>query len=51
MCLGETENYLYSEDYSNPKHKSSITNEEKQLLFNKNFPKFAKGIEQIYIPL
>jgi hypothetical protein len=49
--LKGTENYLYSEDYYNPNHKSSITNEEKQLLFYKNFPKFAKGIEQIYIPL
>jgi hypothetical protein len=49
--LKGTEQYLYSEDYSNPNHKSSIANEEKQLLFNKNFPKFAKGIEKIYIPL
>lgn len=51
MHLVGTELYLYSEDYSNPSHKSSITNEEKSLLFNKNFPKFAKGIERIYIPL
>lgn len=49
--LDGTENYLYSEDYSNPNHKSSITNEEKNLLFRKNFPKFAKGINKIYIPL
>jgi glycosyltransferase involved in cell wall biosynthesis len=51
MCLQGTENYLYSEDYSNPNHKSSITNEEKNELFKINFPKFAKGIENIYIPL
>ena len=45
------EEYIYSEDYSNPNHKSSITNEEKDLLFKKNFPIFAKGIDKIYIPL
>ena len=49
--LKGTEDYLYSEDYSNPVHKSSITNEEKNFLFQKNFPKFAKGIDKIYIPL
>jgi glycosyltransferase involved in cell wall biosynthesis len=49
--LEGTENYIYSEDYSNPNHKSSITNEEKNLLFKKNFPKFAKGIDKIYLPL
>jgi glycosyltransferase involved in cell wall biosynthesis len=49
--LEGTENYIYSEDYSNPNHKSSITNEEKNLLFKKNFPKFAKGIKSIYLPL
>ena len=49
--LDGTEKYIYSEDYSNPNHKSSITNEEKNLLFKKNFPKFAKGINKIYIPL
>jgi len=42
---------LYSEDYSNPNHKSSITNEEKNEHFKKNFPLFQKGIERIYIPL
>ena len=51
LCIENTENYIYSEDYSNPNHKSSITNEEKNLLFKKNFPKFAKGIDKIYIPL
>lgn len=51
MMLEGTENYIYSEDYSNPNHKSSITNEEKNLLFRKNFPKFAKGIDKIHIPL
>ena len=51
LCIEGTENYIYSEDYSNPNHKSSITNEEKNLLFKKNFPKFAKGIKSIYLPL
>lgn len=51
VCLDGTDQYIYSEDYSNPTHKSSITNEEKNLLFKKNFPIFAKGIESIYIPL
>jgi len=50
MIVG-TENYLYAEDYSNPNHQSSITNEEKNLLFRKNFPLFAKGIDKIYRPL
>lgn len=49
--LNNTSEYIYSEDYSNPNHKSSITNEEKDLLFKKNFPIFVKGVEQIYIPL
>jgi hypothetical protein len=51
LMIEGTEQYIYSEDYSNPNHKSSITNEEKDLLFKKNFPIFAKGIEQIYLPL
>lgn len=51
ISLNNTSEYIYSEDYSNPNHKSSITNEEKNLLFRKNFPIFAKGIDKIYIPL
>lgn len=50
MLVG-TEDYLYAEDYSNPNHKSSITNEEKNLHFKKNFPKFATKVYQTYIPL
>lgn len=50
-CINGTEDYIYSEDYSNPNHKSSISNEEKNKLFKKNFPLFQKGIERIYIPL
>lgn len=51
MCKVGTENYLYSEDYSNPNHKSSISNEEKQKYFNENFPKFKEGIKNIFISL
>ena len=49
--LKGTEQYLYSHDYSTPGHKSSITDEEKQLLFSKNFPKFISGIDNIFIKL
>lgn len=48
FMLKGTDDYLHSEDYSNPDHKSSITNDEKNLLFKKNWPIFAKGITQIY---
>lgn len=51
MMRNGTENYLHSEDYSNPFHKSSITNEEKNLLFEKNRRIFAKPITKIYRPL
>jgi GT2 family glycosyltransferase len=51
LCLRGTEEYLYSEDYSNPNHKSSITNEEKSFLFKKNITKFNPNPERIYIPL
>lgn len=51
LMLAGTEKYLYSEDYSNPNHKSSISNEEKNLLFKKNYPIFAQPIKDIYIPL
>ena len=46
-----TRRYLYSEDYSNPNHTSSITKEEKSLLFKKNLPIFTEPIKQIYLPL
>lgn len=51
MMLEGTEEYLYAHDYSNINHKSSITNDEKNLLFSKNFPKFVKGFKDRYIPL
>ena len=51
-CYSRTKEYIYAEDYNNKyNHKSSITNKEKDLLFKKNFPIFAKGIDKIYIPL
>lgn len=50
--LKGTEDYLYAEDYSNPTHKSSITDEEKKKHVRDNWDKFFKEpIKQIYIPL
>lgn len=49
--LAGTSEYIYSEDYSNTDHKSSITNEEKNFYFNKNKYIFAKPISTIYRPL
>lgn len=43
--------YIYSEDYSNPAHKSSITDLEKQKCFSENLPKFREPIKNIYLPL
>lgn len=50
-CLPNTDKYLFSEDYSNPKHSSSISAFEKQKYFNKNIKLFAKPIKNIYLPL
>lgn len=49
--LDNTSEYIYSHDYSDPNHKSSISNEEKQKYFNENFPKFKEPIKNIYLPL
>jgi glycosyltransferase involved in cell wall biosynthesis len=47
-----TENYIYSEDYSNPNHKSSIGNLEKNELIKKNWDKyFNEPIKNVYLPL
>jgi len=51
MHLKKTDKYLYSEDYSNPKHKSSINNSEKNRLFKLNFPKFVNRSQTVKIPL
>ena len=51
-CLKGTSEYLYSEDYSNPHHKSCITKEEKNLHIKNNWDKFiGKEIENLYLPL
>lgn len=50
-CLINTNKYIYAHDYSDVAHKSSISNEEKNLLFKKNFPKFEIGTQKKYIPL
>jgi GT2 family glycosyltransferase len=50
--LKGTDEYLYSEDYSNPNHKSSISDEEKQNHIKNNWDKFFKQeIKNIYLPL
>jgi glycosyltransferase involved in cell wall biosynthesis len=50
--LKGTEEYLYAEDYSNPNHKSSIGDEEKQKHIKNNRDKFFKEpIKNIYLPL
>lgn len=46
-----TGEFLYSEDYLNPAHKSSIDNDLKQRFFSLNFPKYKQPIKDIYIPL
>lgn len=52
LCLEGTENYIYSEDYSNPNHKSSISNIEKNELIKKNWNKyFDFNNKSVYLPL
>lgn len=51
LCLSDTNKYLFAHDYSDNPIKSSVSNEEKNLLFKKNFPKYLESIKQIYIPL
>lgn len=51
VSLSDTDKYIYAEDYSNPNHNSSISLHEKNELFKKNLPTFAKGINKIHIPL
>ena len=47
-----TEEYLFAHDYSTANHKSSITDEEKQIHIKNNWDKFFDcKIENIYIPL
>jgi hypothetical protein len=49
--LRGTGEYLYSEDYSNPNHVSSISNLEKGRLFRQNYPLFIDGIKDEHIEL
>ena len=49
--LDGSDEYLHSEDYSNPSHKSSISNEDKAKYFAENFQKFRNKTKQIYLPL
>jgi GT2 family glycosyltransferase len=47
--LKGTENYIYAEDYSNPKHKSSITQHEKMKLVFSSINVYNKPISNQYI--
>ena len=49
--LRGTEEYLYSEDYSTPDHKSSINNIEKTKLIRQNNPIFMYGKKTTHIKL
>ena len=52
ICLNGTSEYIYSEDYSNPNHKSSLSIEEKNKHIKNNWNKFFnKEIKSIYLPL
>ena len=49
--LKDTSKYIYSEDYSNPNHKSSISDIEKTKLIRQNFPLFRDGVKTEYLQL
>lgn len=50
--LNGTNEYLYAEDYSNPNHKSSISDEEKQKYIKENWTKFFnEQSKNLYIQL
>ena len=51
LQLNDTYKFIFSEDYADPMFKSSVTNNEKNLLFKKNIVKFAQGYKKRYIPL
>jgi GT2 family glycosyltransferase len=44
--------YIYAHDYSTPNHKSSITDEEKQVCIKNNWDKFFnEPIKSVFLPL
>ena len=49
--LKGTSDYIYSHDYSDPDFKSSIKDEEKNALIQKNLPIFVEDIKTEHIPL
>jgi glycosyltransferase involved in cell wall biosynthesis len=52
LCAKKTEQYLYSHDYSTLNHKSSITDEEKQVCIKNNWDKFFnEPIKSVFLPL
>jgi len=47
-----TNQYLFAHDYSTPNHKSSITDEEKQIHIKNNWDKFFnEPIKSVFLPL
>lgn len=51
LCLNGTDKYLYSCDYSDTAHRSSISQYEKDVNFKLNKPIFEKPIKNIYLPI
>jgi glycosyltransferase involved in cell wall biosynthesis len=51
MMLEGTEDYLYSEDYSNANHKSSISKEDREFYVKKNWNIFFNHKKSVYLPL
>lgn len=51
MHLVGTEDYLYSEDYSNVNHKSSISKEDREFYVKKNWNIFFNQKKNVYLPL
>lgn len=52
MCLTNTKDYLFAHDYSTANHKSSLTDEEKQVCIKNNWDKFFhEPIKSVYLPL
>ena len=49
--LKGTSDYIYSHDYSDPDFISSIKDEEKNALIQKNLPIFVEDIKTEHIPL
>ena len=51
QSLLNTSEFIYSCDYSNPYHNSSIGTEEKIHYFKQNFELYKEPIKELYLPL